>query len=44
MVVTKMNFLHNSLTLLSHLQQKWMRYLRKEIGHYNDKKDSLDPR
>ncbi|KAM9456636.1 SH3 domain-binding protein 2 isoform 2-T2 [Clarias gariepinus] len=24
-------------------RRKWMRYLRKEIGHYNDKKDSLDP-
>ncbi|GAA6098143.1 SH3 domain-binding protein 2 isoform X1 [Tachysurus ichikawai] len=24
-------------------RRKWMRYLRKEISHYNDKKDSLDP-
>ncbi|XP_017345339.1 SH3 domain-binding protein 2 isoform X2 [Ictalurus punctatus] len=24
-------------------RRKWMRYLRKEIGHYNDRKDSLDP-
>ncbi|TSM12583.1 SH3 domain-binding protein 2 [Bagarius yarrelli] len=23
-------------------RRKWMRYLRKEINHYNDKKDSLD--
>ncbi|XP_026798422.3 SH3 domain-binding protein 2 isoform X2 [Pangasianodon hypophthalmus] len=23
-------------------RRKWMRYLRKEIGHYNDKKDLLD--
>ncbi|XP_053501533.1 SH3 domain-binding protein 2 isoform X2 [Ictalurus furcatus] len=24
-------------------RRKWMRYLRKEISHYNDRKDSLDP-
>ncbi|KAF7701381.1 SH3 domain-binding protein 2 isoform X2 [Silurus meridionalis] len=24
-------------------RRKWMRFLRKEIGHYNDKKDYLDP-
>ncbi|XP_058267653.1 SH3 domain-binding protein 2 isoform X2 [Hemibagrus wyckioides] len=24
-------------------RRKWMRYLRKEISHYNDKKDCLDP-
>ncbi|XP_060764241.1 SH3 domain-binding protein 2 isoform X2 [Neoarius graeffei] len=24
-------------------RRKWMRHLRKEIGHYNDRKDSLDP-
>ncbi|XP_072514541.1 SH3 domain-binding protein 2 isoform X2 [Salminus brasiliensis] len=24
-------------------RRRWMRHLRKEIDHYNDKKDSLDP-